>query len=426
MTPKPKEEINKIIGDISSLSYESLPEDYLESSSAVGSFDASYNDLVRIFGDPIKSDWSWKTTFEWFIKDKNGRIFRIYDWKTSEWANIEFDDNDSIDEMKNKTRKYIKEQDSFHWMIGGISTDGVSDLKRYILYHTLNESIRDKMTPPSEEKILKNLDADPNVSYKKTKRSDVGTYLIGEYDTTYDTLVKLFGKPKKEDWIGNNFVWNLLANNGHLVTIYDNNFGLDAGELKKRTYRWHIGGTDPQDANNLIAYIIRNSKDINESIINKMLPISKEEIKKLFEDKPYIYIIKKIKDYKLNIDDIFTEEEISDMYDKSKNDISYIDEDDNMVVVFEDRIKEVLGNVGEGIEHIDSDGREIYPSEYQNEVFVDYYEHAWGGIDIDEWNNLGIKLKTMVGKNGLEDFDIDTNNYRLTLIFDSDYELDVY
>jgi len=326
--------------------------------------------------------------------------------------------------IKKITDRWIQPHTLIHKILNKNELDKIINLSYF--KNKINESIRDKMTPKSEEEILRDLNADPNVSYKKSRNSMVGTYLIGEYDTTYDTLVKLFGKPKKEDWIGNNFLWNLSTNKGHHVTIYDNNSGLDADELKEKTYRWHIGGKDPQDANNLIGYIIRNSKTINESIRDKMIPVSKEEVKKSFEDKPYLYTIKKIKEYKLNIDDIFTEEEISDMYEKSKNDISYINEDEKMILVFEDRIKEILGNVGEGIEFIDYYSEEIYTSEYQNEIFVDYYEHAWGGIDIDEWNNLGIKLKNMVGKNGLYDFDINTNNYRLTLIFDSKYTLDIY
>jgi len=122
-----------------------------------------------------------------------------------------------------------------------------------------NESIRDKMSPKSEDEILISLNADPNVSYKNTHKSGVGTHLIGEYTTSYDVLVKLFGKPQLEDWIGNNFYWSLISNNGHIVTIYDNNSGLEADELKNQEYKWHIGGKDSQDANNLIGYIIKNT-----------------------------------------------------------------------------------------------------------------------------------------------------------------------
>ena len=129
-----------------------------------------------------------------------------------------------------------------------------------MIKNRLDESLRNKMLPKSEEEILNNLNADPNATYKKSKKSGVGTYLIGEYTTTYDVLVDLFGEPDLEDWIGNNFYWRLEGNNGRFVCIYDNNSGLEGYELIEQPYKWHIGGTHPEDANNLIGYIIRNSK----------------------------------------------------------------------------------------------------------------------------------------------------------------------
>ena len=122
-----------------------------------------------------------------------------------------------------------------------------------------NESLRDKMTPKSTEEILKSLNAKPDVSYTKLKGGISGTHLIGEYACPYDDLVKLFGEPELEEWIGNNFMWKLKADNGHILTIYDNGSGLEGYEIMEIDYRWHIGGTDPKDANDLIGYIIRNT-----------------------------------------------------------------------------------------------------------------------------------------------------------------------
>jgi len=122
-----------------------------------------------------------------------------------------------------------------------------------------NESIRDRMSPKSKEEILSSLDGDPNATFKKVNRDMLSSWMIGEINTTYDDLVKLFGKPKEDDWIGNNFIWVLKTNNNRLISIYDNNSGLDKDEMKDISYKWHIGGTVNQDANDLVAYIMKNT-----------------------------------------------------------------------------------------------------------------------------------------------------------------------
>jgi len=137
---------------------------------------------------------------------------------------------------------------------------GRYEIADYLEQHMrTNESLRDKMTPKSDEEIMDILNANPDVSYKALKGGLAGTWMIGEYKCSYYDLVKLFGEPHLEDWIGNNFMWKLKADNDHIVTIYDNGSGLEGYEIMEMDYKWHIGGTDPKDANDLIGYIIRNT-----------------------------------------------------------------------------------------------------------------------------------------------------------------------
>ena len=107
----------------------------------------------------------------------------------------------------------------------------------------------------TKDEILDSLGGDPNVTYKSIKQVNAPHWLIGNINTTYDTLIKLFGNPKKEDWIGNNFIWILQSNNNKQISIYDNGTDLEPDELKKIEYNWYIGGTNKQDANDLISYI---------------------------------------------------------------------------------------------------------------------------------------------------------------------------
>ena len=123
----------------------------------------------------------------------------------------------------------------------------------------LTESIRDMMTPKSIEEILSSLGGNPDAKFFSVNKSATGTYLVGEIYTNYDKIAKLFGEPFEEYWIGNNFYWVVQSDNGHLLTIYDNNSGLEPEELMEIDYSWHIGGTDKQDGKDLIYYIYRNT-----------------------------------------------------------------------------------------------------------------------------------------------------------------------
>ena len=165
---------------------------------------------------------------------------------------------------------------------------------------------------------------------------------------------------------------------------------------------------------------MKHLKTFNESLRDKMTGVSTEQIKKQLEGKPYLCIVETLKGLDLNIEDLYTSDELKGM---ERNVISYIDGIYDVIVVVSDKIRELL-NVAEGINELEVSSSEPYKNEFQNEVFITYYENAWGGIDLDEWSNLKSRVEKLVGKNGLEDFDIDTNRMSLTLTFNHELPLE--
>lgn len=120
------------------------------------------------------------------------------------------------------------------------------------------ESIRDKMKGKSDEEIIKSLKGNPDVVFKRKQYGVSGTFLIGEIFIDFDTLVKIFGMPTDVNGIVQHFEWTLVHESGRPVIIYDINSGLDAIDLMTKEYKWHIGGVNVDDANDLIAYIYKN------------------------------------------------------------------------------------------------------------------------------------------------------------------------
>ncbi len=73
--------------------------------------------------------------------------------------------------------------------------------------------------------------------------------------------------------------------------------------------------------------------------------------------------------------------------------------------------------VGEGISEIDID--------YDN-IVIDFYDNAWGGIDLSEWNRLDEKYKKYIGENNFEISIVPSRN-RIILSFENyDIELAKY
>lgn len=89
---------------------------------------------------------------------------------------------------------------------------------------------------------------------KFVKNADVnGTCLQGEVSTTYDNLVKFFGKPDHTE-SGDGKVtceWCLQFEDGTVATIYD----WKVGYTPKFLYDWHIGGTS-QRAVHLVSEVM--------------------------------------------------------------------------------------------------------------------------------------------------------------------------
>jgi hypothetical protein len=128
---------------------------------------------------------------------------------------------------------------------------------------TYNESLRDQMIPKSNEDVIKayenilsEIDYDPNAEFKPTKKVPSGTWLLDEFETTYDILVEMFGEPEIVDWDGTFYFWTLKTTNDRLLGIYDRHSNYSQEELKIKPYKWHISGTEIQDKDNLIAKII--------------------------------------------------------------------------------------------------------------------------------------------------------------------------
>ena len=65
-----------------------------------------------------------------------------------------------------------------------------------------------------------------------------GTCLQGYIETTYDQLVKVFGKPANLEGDKVTVEWSILFFDGTIATIYD----WKLSETPMGVYRWHIGG----------------------------------------------------------------------------------------------------------------------------------------------------------------------------------------
>ena len=72
------------------------------------------------------------------------------------------------------------------------------------------------------------------------KISSNGTCLQGYIETTYDELVKVFGKPTELEGDGDKVTveWILQFSDGTVATIYD----WKLSETPMGVYNWHIGG----------------------------------------------------------------------------------------------------------------------------------------------------------------------------------------
>ena len=126
-------------------------------------------------------------------------------------------------------------------------------------------------------------------------------------------------------------------------------------------------------------------------------------------------------------------EDIREMIDKLKNfkqfvnenitngnEIIFSDIDEDEVRVYEDKLRELFGFVGDGIYDIDYDLK-------HNHVWIEFYPSSFGHIELSDWNKVDNILKKYVDEygetNGLENYKI---SFRLDLYFNDDYNLGIY
>ena len=86
---------------------------------------------------------------------------------------------------------------------------------------------------------MKNETAMTAITFENNPKVSInGTCLQGYIETTYDELVKVFGKPTELGGYKITVEWILQFSDGTVASIYD----WKLSETPMGTYRWHIGG----------------------------------------------------------------------------------------------------------------------------------------------------------------------------------------
>lgn len=122
MTPKSREDIiNSLEGDRSVVFKPSYVDDNM--TYEMGRIDVSYDDLVKLFGEPNGYGDDYKISTYWTLEDNKGRVATIHDWKNT---NLYEDDLPSVEEF----RKFP----SYQWTICTTGDKNVVvDLKTFII-----------------------------------------------------------------------------------------------------------------------------------------------------------------------------------------------------------------------------------------------------------------------------------------------------
>ena len=92
--------------------------------SGQGSIESSYDNLVKLFGEPMEGD-DYKVSMEWSAIDNNGNIVSIYDWKSTNLYDDELPDP-----------SHLKGLESFSWNIGAKNEQDAINLIGYIYKNT--------------------------------------------------------------------------------------------------------------------------------------------------------------------------------------------------------------------------------------------------------------------------------------------------
>ena len=87
-----------------------------------------------------------------------------------------------------------------------------------------------------------------------------GTGLVGHVTTTYDDLVKAFGKPDRD---GDKCTaqWIIQFDDGTVATIYD----WKEPETPKAAYNWHVGGKNHAAVQLVAACLVPGQHTINRT-----------------------------------------------------------------------------------------------------------------------------------------------------------------
>ena len=130
----------------------------------------------------------------------------------------------------------------------------------------VNENIEDILKGKSKEEILgdKDIIEFRSITLEQSAGRTSGTFLLGEINTSYKKLEKLFG-PSIEETDGYKIStrWIVEDDSGNVCTIYDykatnmfDGYGYTIREFRALSnYNWHLGGKSKTVVDDLIMFI---------------------------------------------------------------------------------------------------------------------------------------------------------------------------
>lgn len=74
-----------------------------DGTSLVGHVKTTYGQLVKLFGEPVESD-GYKVSGEWILKNDNGDVITIYDWKST---TLYDHDCPTVDEFRTNGEEFV-------------------------------------------------------------------------------------------------------------------------------------------------------------------------------------------------------------------------------------------------------------------------------------------------------------------------------
>lgn len=147
LKPKSKEEILKQLGGREDAIFK--PTDKLQGMSYfIGTYEISYKELVKIFGEPNSEGDYEKISTEWNLEDDKGNLISISDYKVTD---VYDPDYPSVDDFR--------AEPSYNWRIYSDNREIKKDFLTFIYLKSLslNENIMQYLKPKSEDEILKSI-----------------------------------------------------------------------------------------------------------------------------------------------------------------------------------------------------------------------------------------------------------------------------